>query len=53
MTEASTVSFENLLDPIDGFANILKEVEERPGLDRPRLLFVKFQSDQPQVSTLR
>jgi len=50
--EASAASFEDLLDPIDGLTNVIKEVTADPGLDRPRLLFVKLKSDQPQVEAL-
>lgn len=52
MAEARAASFDDLLDPIDGLANVLKEVTANPRLDRPRLLFVRLQSDEPQVEAL-
>lgn len=44
--------FEQLLDPIDGLDNVLKEVKSDPGLQLPRLLFLRMHADEPQLDAL-
>ena len=52
MADARESAFEDLLDPIDGMGNVLKEVVADPVLAQPRLLFVRMHSDEPQVEAL-
>lgn len=52
MTNARTTAFDGLLDPIVGIDNVLKEVEEDPKLDQPRLLYLRMHEEQPQLQLL-
>lgn len=52
MGDACESAFNELLDPIDGIENVLKEVEATPRLEQPRLLFLKMHAEEPQVDAL-
>lgn len=52
MAEAPNMPFEQLLDPIDGIDNVLKEVSSNPQLEQPRLLFLRMHAEEPQVNEL-
>ncbi|WP_431103079.1 HamA C-terminal domain-containing protein [Roseateles noduli] len=52
MTEADEGAFEALLDPIEGLENVIKEVVADPQLRLPRLLFVRFHGEEPEVHAL-
>lgn len=52
MTSARTTAFDVLLDPIAGIDSVLKEVEEDPRLEQPRLLYLRMHEDQPQLQML-
>lgn len=52
MAKALGTLFKNLLDPIDGLDNVLKEVESTPRLQQPRLLFLRFRAEEPQLEAL-
>jgi hypothetical protein len=50
--EAPDTPFEKLLDPIDGLDNVLKEVDSSPRLEQPRLLFLRFRQQDPELDAL-
>lgn len=52
MNDPREFAFDDLLDPIDGLDNVLKEVTADPRLDQPRLLFLRMRAEQPQVDEL-
>lgn len=52
MADAIGSQFEQLLDPIDGLDNVLKEVDSNPRLQQPRLLFLRMRAEEPQVNEL-
>lgn len=52
MAEELSTLFGKLLDPIDGLDNVLKEVEASPPLQQPRLLFLRFHAEEPQLEAL-
>lgn len=52
MTDAQDAPFDQLLDPIDGLGNVLKEVSSSLRLEQPRLLFLRMHVDEPQVDAL-
>lgn len=52
MTVSGDNYFGNLLDPIDGIDNVLKEVVATPPLDSPRLLFLRMRENEPQIYEL-
>ncbi len=52
MINARTTAFDELLDPIVGIDNVLKEVEEEPMLKQPRLIYLRMHEDQPQLQLL-
>ncbi len=45
-------AFDELLDPIDGIENVLKEVSAVPKLEQPRLLFLRMHAEEPEVDAL-
>ncbi len=52
VAEAPDTPFEKLLDPIDGLDNVLKEVDSSPRLEQPRLLFLRFRQQDPELDAL-
>lgn len=44
--------FGKLLDQIDGLDNVLKEVSSSPRLEHPRLLFLRFRENEPELNAL-
>lgn len=52
MSDALGVTFEKLLDPIEGLDNVLKEVGSDPRLEQPRLLFLRMRAEEPQLDAL-
>lgn len=52
MTAVRETAFDELLDPIDGIENVLKEVTAEPKLEQPRLLFLRMHAEEPQVDAL-
>lgn len=52
MVNAQDLAFEKLLDRIDGLDNVLKEVESSPRLEQPRLLFLRFRQEEPELDAL-
>lgn len=40
------------MDPIDGLENVLKEVDSSPKLEQPRLLFLRFRQEEPELDAL-
>ncbi|AVS73880.1 HamA C-terminal domain-containing protein [Paracidovorax cattleyae] len=52
MTEAHLEVFRALLDPIDGFDNVVGSVAADPPLTEPRLLFLRMHVDEPEVHSL-
>lgn len=44
--------FGKLLDQIDGLDNVLKEVNSSPRLEQPRLLFLRFRQEEPELDAL-
>lgn len=52
MVGAPELAFGRLLDPIDGLDNVLKEVESSPRLEQPRLLFLRFRQEEPELEAL-
>ena len=52
MNSAKEQLFDDLLDPIDGVDNVLKEVTASPSLDQPRLLFLRMREHEPQANEL-
>jgi Cap4 SAVED domain len=49
---APELAFGRLLDPIDGLDNVLKEVDSSPRLEQPRLLFLRFRQEEPELEAL-
>lgn len=45
-------SFDELLDPIDGIENVLREVNALTQLEQPRLLLLRMHANEPQVNEL-
>lgn len=52
MTGAHETAFDDLLDPIDGIENVLKEVSADPKFEQPRLLFLRMHAEEPQTDAL-
>lgn len=52
MGDALHTPFAQLLDPIDGLDNVLKEVDSSPRLEQPRLLFLRMHAEEPQLHSL-
>jgi len=52
VTVALETPFDKLLDPIDGIGNVLKEVDSSPRLEQPRLLFLRFRQQEPELDAL-
>jgi len=52
VAEARETAFDELLDPIGGLDNVLKEAKSTPRLEQPRLLFVRMRGEEPQVEAL-
>lgn len=52
MGNVRETAFDELLDPIDGIDNVLKEVSTDPKLEQPRLLFLRMHAEEPQVDAL-
>lgn len=49
MTTTNENPFDELLEPIEGLDNVLKEVLKSPPLKQPRLLFLRMREHEPQV----
>ena len=52
MVDTFHMPFRKLLDQVDGLDNVLKEVDSSPRLERPRLLFLRFRQDEPELDAL-
>jgi hypothetical protein len=52
VADAPGLAFGGLLDPIDGLENVLKEVDSSPRLEQPRLLFLRFRQEEPEIDAL-
>ena len=52
MVDTLQMPFRKLLDQIDGLDNVLKEVDSSPRLEQPRLLFLRFRQEEPELDAL-
>ena len=52
MADVRETAFDDLIDPIDGMENVLKEVSSVPRLETPRLLFLRMHAEEPEVDAL-
>lgn len=52
MVNTQDIAFGKLLDRIDGLDNVLKEVDSSPRLEQPRLMFLRFRQEEPELDAL-